>query len=64
MAALQHEVLDVLLDTLMNRGLINRDVYDKAKNIVNSTPDFEEFFWHPVYCQEEGESHGCTENQE
>ena len=61
MAATQHEVLGVLLNTLMSHGLINQSTYDKAKNKVNSTLDFPEFFEYGVCCQKEGAENGCTQ---
>jgi hypothetical protein len=42
------------------QGLIPRKTFDSAANIINSTLDFEEFFWYPVCCKEEEEDHGCS----
>lgn len=61
MAATQQEVLGVLLNTLMDCGLIDKSTHDKAKNKVNSTLDFPEFFEYSVCCQKEGETNGCTQ---
>lgn len=61
MAALQQEILCVLLETLVSRGLIDRAACDKAKERVNSTPDFPEFFAHGMCCQAGGEENGCAQ---
>ena len=45
---------------LLEQGLIPRKTFDSAANIINSTLDFEEFFWYPVCCKKEGEDHGCS----
>jgi hypothetical protein len=56
----QNQVLNVLLQSLLEQGLIPQKTFDSAANIINSTLDFEEFFWYPVCCKEEGEDHGCS----
>lgn len=64
MADVQHEILNVLLGRLMEQGLISESAHDKAVNLVHSTIDFPDFFEYCVCCHEEGETNGCTENQE
>lgn len=44
MAAIELDVLGVLLSALLDQKLIDGLTYDKAKNIVNSTLDFPDFF--------------------
>ena len=63
MAATQHEVLSVLLNTLKSRELISQSAHDKAKNIVNSTLDFPEFFEYSVCCHEEENNNGRSKDQ-
>lgn len=60
MVQTQNQVLNVLLQSLLEQGLIPQKTFDNAANIINSTLDFEEFFWYPVCCKEEGEDHGCS----
>ena len=62
MAAIEQEVLGALLSALRDQKLIDNLTYDKAKNIVNSTLDFPEFFEYCVCCQKEGETNGCTQD--
>ena len=63
MAEAQREVLQVLLKSLYDRGLLEKTTYDGAVNVVNSNIDLPEFFWYPVCCLKEDEEHGCTKNQ-
>ena len=64
MAEAQREVLQVLLKSLYDRGLLTKATYDRAVNMVNSNIDLPEFFWYPVCCQrKEDEENGCTKNQ-
>ena len=62
MADTQKAVLHVLLQSLLDRGLLPQAAHDKAKNIVNSALDFPEFFEYCVCCREEGETNGCTQD--
>lgn len=59
MAATQKEVLNALLDTLLNCGLIDKSAHGKARNIVNSTRDFPEFFGCYACCRKE-DTDGCA----
>lgn len=63
MANTQKEVLNALLQSLLDKGLLTQTVYDKAKHTVNSTTDFPEFFEYRVCCQKEGEVNGRAQNQ-
>ena len=50
MAEAQRQVLQVLLKSLYDRGLLEKTTYDGAVNVVNSDIDLPEFFWYPVCC--------------
>ena len=63
MAEAQREVLQVLLKSLYDQGLLAKATYEVAVNMVNSNIDLPEFFWYPVCCLKEDEEHGCTKNQ-
>ena len=60
MESTQSEVLNVLLQSLLDKDLIPQSTFDAAKNKVNSLMDFPEFFWYPVCCQKEEEINGCA----
>ena len=62
MADVKQEILNVLLNRLMEQGMIEQAVYDKAVNIVHSTIDFPTFFEYSVRCRKEGETNGCTQD--
>ena len=52
--------IDRRVSIMLEQGLIPQKTFDSAANIINSTLDFEEFFWYPVCCQEEEENNGCS----
>ncbi len=58
MADTQHEVLNVLLRSLLDREVIAKPTYDKAVHFVNSTPDFSAFFG--ACCRKEEDTDGRT----
>ena len=60
MESTQSEVLNVLLQSLLDKDLIPQSTFDAAKNKVNSSMDFPEFFWYPVCCQKEEDVNGCA----
>ena len=60
MASTQNQVLNVLMESLLDKELIPQKTYEGATNIINSTLDFPEFFRYPVCCHEEEEKHGCS----
>ena len=60
MESTQSEVLNVLLQSLLDKDLIPQSTFDAAKKKVNSSMDFPEFFWYPVCCQKEEEINGCA----
>ena len=63
MEEVQRQVLQALLKTLYDQGLMAKATYDGAVNMVNSQIDLPEFFWYPVCCQgKEGENDGCTQD--
>lgn len=59
MAQIQQALLLALLNTLYDRELLIKTTYDNAVNLVNSTPDFPDFFEHNVRSREEDEENGC-----
>lgn len=62
MANLQHEIMSVLLRSLLDKEVVAKSTYDKAVNLVQSTIDFPPFFEYPVCCQREGETNGRTQD--
>ncbi len=62
MAALQHDVMSVLIDMLLDKELISKTVHDKAIHLVNSRIDFPAFFQYPLRYQEEVKNSGFTSN--
>lgn len=50
MEDVQRQVLQALLKTLYDQGLVAKATYDGAVNMVNSQIDLPEFFWYPVCC--------------
>lgn len=60
MADTQKEVMQVLLKTLLDQGLIAKYTYDGAVNMVHSAMDFPDFFWYGVCCPKEGKENGSS----
>ena len=61
MANVQREILNVLINRLMEQGLIDQTVHDKAINLVYTTLDFPEFFDCFACCKKEDVANGCTQ---
>ena len=60
MNEVQQDVLDVLLQTLLDKGLISRTVYDKSREKIFGTFDFPPFFWDNEAGKED--AYGSAEN--
>ena len=60
MAGTEKAVMNVLLKSLLDHGLIAKGTYDRAIRLVHSTIDFPPFFEYSVCCKKEGEAYGCT----
>ena len=60
MNEVQQEILCVLLQTLLNKELISRDVHDKSRNKILGTLDLPDFFWDNEARKED--VHGCEKN--
>lgn len=48
----QRQVLQVLLKSLHDQGLLAKATYEVAVNMVNSNIDLPESFWYPVCCRQ------------
>lgn len=59
MACLQNQVLNVLLKSLLERGLICQKMYEAAANRIHSMEICQEFFRHSDHRNGE-EDHGCS----
>lgn len=59
----QRQVLQVLLKSLHDQGLLAKATYEGAVNMVNSHMDLPEFFWYPVCCHEEENNNGRSKDQ-
>ena len=62
MEDVQRQVLQALLKTLYDQGLMAKTTYDGAVNMVNSPIDLPEFFWYPVCCHKEENDNGCSQD--
>ena len=62
MAAIQQDVLGVLLRTLASNDYIGESTYEKAVKTVRSRLDFPEFFEYSVCCRKEEDVNGCTQD--
>lgn len=60
MNEVQQEILCVLLQTLLDNGLISRDIHDKSRNKILGTLDLPDFFWDTEARKED--VHGCEKN--
>ena len=60
MEEVQRQVLQALLKTLYDQGLMAKTTYDGAVNMVNSQIDLPEFFWYPVCCPKEEIANGSS----
>ena len=60
MEDVQRQVLQALLKTLYDQGLMAKATYDGAVNMVNSQIDLPEFFWYPVCCPKEEIANGSS----
>ena len=49
---------------LIDKNLIPQATFDAAKNKINSSLDFPEFFWYPVCYRKEEEINGCSKDTE
>ncbi|MGM9651300.1 MAG: hypothetical protein ACI3VX_05105 [Faecousia sp.] len=57
MIELQRQILCVLLDTLLDRGLIGQSVYDAARRKVNDCTELPAFF---QVCTQQADGHGAS----
>lgn len=66
MEEVQRQVLQVLLKSLYDRGLLAKATYEVAVNMVNSNIDLPEPFWYPVCCHKRPQAQcmGATERSE
>ena len=60
MKEIQQEILCALLQTLLNRNLITREIHDKSREKVSGTLDLPPFFWDNKAGKED--VHGCTKD--
>ena len=60
MNEVQQEILCVLLQTLLDKELITRDIHDKSRNKILGTLDLPDFFC-DTECERE-DVHGCEKN--
>ena len=60
MNEVQQDILDALLRTLLDKGLISGTVYDKSREKILGTFDFPPFFWDNEAGKED--AYGSAEN--
>ena len=60
MHEVQQEILCVLLQTLLDKELISRDIHDKSRNKILGTLDLPDFFRDNEAQKED--AHGCEKN--
>ena len=59
MVCIQNQVINVLLKSLLDQGLISEKMYEAAANRINSVEIRQEFFRHSDQRNGE-EDHGCS----
>ena len=59
MVRIQNQVINVLLKSLLDQGLISEKMYEAAANRINSVEIRQEFFCHSDQRNGE-EDHGCS----
>ena len=60
MNGVQQDVMCVLLQTLLDKELITRDIHDKSRNKILGTLDLPDFFRDTVHGKED--ARGCEKN--
>ena len=60
MNEVQQDIMCVLLQTLLDKELITRDIHDKSRNKILGTLDLPDFFWDNEARKED--THGCEKN--
>ena len=58
----QRELLNILLQTVYDRGLLSKTTYLNAVDLVHSVMDIPPFFRYPVCLTEEASGHECTQD--
>ena len=58
----QRELVRVLLETIYTRGLLSKNAYLNAVDLVHSVMDIPPFFRYPVCLTEEASGHECTQD--
>lgn len=58
----QKELMDVLLGHILSLGLISKNTYSKAVDLVYSVIDLPELFQDSVCLNKEEGCHECTQN--
>ncbi|USF25983.1 hypothetical protein N510_000899 [Firmicutes bacterium ASF500] len=56
----QRELVRVLLETVYTRGLLSKNAYLNAVDLVYSVADIPPFFWYPVCLAEEASGLECA----
>ena len=60
MNEVQQDIMCVLLQTLLDKELITRDIHDKSRNKILDTLDLPDFFCDTEVRKED--THGCEKN--
>ena len=60
----QREVLHVLLETILSRGMISKTTCLKAEDLAYSATDLPAFFQYPVCPAGEADEHECAADTE
>ena len=60
MNEVQQDIMCVLLQTLLDKELITRDIHDKSRNKILGTLDLPDFFRDNEERKED--AHGCEKN--
>ena len=62
MESVHRELLSVLLGGVFSRGLISKDTYLKAEDLVHSAAGFPELFRYPVCLTKEAGDFECAQD--
>ena len=62
MESAQRELMSALLKAVYTRGLLSKNAYLNAVDLVHSVMDIPPFFQYPVCLTEEASGHECTQD--
>ena len=64
MESAQRDIISVLLEHIFSMGLISKNTYLMAEDLVYTDMDFPQFLWYPVCLPKEGLEHECSQDSQ